>query len=52
MKRQRQKHEIRENQHLLQKRKTIVESVFAWIKQLDNFRRFTLNGLQNAKLQW
>lgn len=52
IKRQRQKHEIEDNRELLQKRKTIVEPVFGWIKQLDNFRRFTLNGLQNAKLQW
>lgn len=52
IKRQRQKHEIEDNRNLLRKRKSIVEPVFGWIKQLDNFRRFTVKGLENSKLQW
>lgn len=49
--RQRLKHGIEENRVLMKKRKEIVEPVFGWIKQLDNFRRFTVKGLENTKLQ-
>ena len=52
VKRQRQKHEIEDNVNLLQKRKEIIEPVFGWIKHLDNFKRFTVKGLKNVKLQW
>jgi transposase len=52
IKRQRQKHETKGNGDLLQKRKTIVEPVFGWIKEIDNFRRFTVKGFESASLQW
>jgi len=50
--RQREKQKIEVNQDLLKRRKEIIEPVFGWIKHLDNFRRFTVKGLDNARLQW
>ena len=50
--RQRKQHEIEENKRTLKKRKEIVETVFGWIKNIDNFRRFTVKGLENSKVQW
>lgn len=41
-----------ENRKLLKKRGRIVELSFAWIKQIDGFRRWTLRGLDNARQQW
>ena len=41
-----------ENRALLQRRGEVVELVFAWIKHLDGFRRWTARGLENARAQW
>jgi len=37
---------------LIQRRKAIIEPVFAWIKEANAFRRWTSFGLDNAKTQW
>lgn len=52
IKRQKEKQKIEANKVLLKRRKEIIEPVFGWIKHLDNFRRFTVKGLDNAGLQW
>jgi len=52
IKRQKEKQKIEANKELLSKRKEIIEPVFGWIKHLDNFRRFTVKGLDNAGVQW
>ena len=44
--------EIEENQKKLKKRGQIVELIFAWIKQMDGFRRWTAHGVEHAKTQW
>jgi len=44
--------ETPENQEKLKKRGQTVELIFAWIKQIDGFRRWTMHGLENAKAQW
>jgi transposase len=41
-----------ENQKLVKKRKQIVEVVFAWIKEMGGFRRWTVWGVDNVKAQW
>jgi transposase len=40
------------NKALLKRRKTIVEPVFGIIKQVLNFRRWTVRGLENVRAQW
>jgi len=37
---------------LLKRRKTIVEPVFGIIKQVLNFRRWTVRGVENVRAQW
>ncbi len=37
---------------LLSLRKDIVEHIFAIIKTLDGFRRFTVRGIENVNTQW
>lgn len=40
------------NQEKLKRRGRTVELIFAWIKQMDGFRRWTYHGLENVKAQW
>ena len=40
------------NQEKLKRRGRTVELIFAWIKQMDGFRRWTVHGLANVKAQW
>lgn len=49
---QRQKHAIPQKVSLLKKRKGIVENVFGSIKESMGFRRWTVGGLINVKIQW
>ena len=50
--RQKKKHMIEGNRILMKRRKAIIEPIFGWIKHIDNFRRFTVKGMENAKVQW
>jgi len=50
--RQRVKQREPTKREILKKRKTIVEPVFAQIKEHGAFRRFSLRGLENVKTQW
>jgi len=34
------------------RRKTLIEVVFAVLKQIDGFRRFTVRGLEKVRTQW
>ncbi len=36
----------------LNRRKTIIEPRFGWIKQIHGIRRWTVRGLEKAKTQW
>ena len=40
------------NASLLNKRKTIVEPVFGYIKHVLGFRRWTVRGIENVRAQW
>ena len=40
------------NKLLLNRRKTIVEPVFGYIKRILNFRRFTVRTIENVTTQW
>jgi hypothetical protein len=40
------------NKALLKRRKTIVEPVFGIIKQVLNFRRWAVRGLENVRAHW
>jgi len=44
--------EIPENKKLLRSRKALVEPVFAWIRRALGFRRWTVSGLHNVRVQW
>jgi len=46
------KREIPANKKLIRDRKTIIEPVFAWIKSVLGFRRWTVSGLHNVRVQW
>lgn len=48
----RERMEIKENKKKLNKRGQIVELLFAWIKGVDGFRRWSAHGVENAKTQW
>jgi hypothetical protein len=50
--RQQMKHAYPENAALLRRRKTIVEPIFAYIKRILSFRRWTIRGLDNVQAQW
>jgi transposase len=49
---QREKQKDPEKKKLMGMRKQIIEPVFARIKEVFGFRRFTVAGLRNAKGQW
>ena len=36
----------------MKKRMALIEPVFAYIKQILGFRKFTVRGLENVKVQW
>lgn len=44
--------ELEENKEKLKRRKALIEPIFAFIKEIDGFRRFTFKGLEKAKTQW
>ncbi len=50
--RQRSKRRDPEKINVLKMRKAIVEPVFAWIKHHMGFNRWTVFGLESAKIQW
>ncbi len=41
-----------EKKKLLKRRKTIVEPIFGMIKNVMNFRRWTVRGIDNVQAQW
>lgn len=40
------------NKEKLKRRKALIEPIFALIKEIDGFRRFTFTGKEKAKTQW
>jgi len=44
--------ELEENKEKLKRRKALIEPIFALIKEIDGFRRFTFFGKEKAKTQW
>ena len=52
IKRQMERQKNPDNLALLQKRKTIVEPIFGYIKHILGFRRWTVRGLSNVRAQW
>lgn len=52
IRRQKEKQEVVENRELLSRRKCIVEPVFGNIKRVLGFRRWTVRGLDNVRVQW
>jgi transposase len=52
MARQREKRRAAETQALLRQRKQIVEPSYGFIKEVLGFRRFTVAGLDQVRVQW
>jgi len=44
--------ELEINKEKLKRRKALIEPIFAFIKEIDGFRRFTVKGIEKAKTQW
>lgn len=44
--------ELEENIQKLKRCKALIEPIFALIKEIDSFRRFTFFGMDGAKTQW
>jgi transposase len=49
---QRAKHQNPAKKELLQKRKALIETVFAQIKEHQAFRRWSVRGLEKVRTQW
>jgi hypothetical protein len=49
---QRAKHQNPAKQELLQRRKALIETVFAQIKEHQAFRRWSVRGLDKVRTQW
>ena len=49
---QQEKQEDKTKAHLLRQRMVIVEPVFARVKHLLEFRRWSMGGLEKVKVQW
>ena len=52
MTRNREKCQAADNQRLLRKRKVIAEPPYGLIKEIMHFRRFTVMGLEQVRVQW
>ena len=52
LERQQEKRRDPTMQALYRRRKVIIEPVFAIIKQIMGFRRWTVRGLENVRTQW
>lgn len=52
MTRNREKCQAAANQRLLRKRKVIAEPPYGLIKEIMGFRRFTVRGLEQVRVQW
>jgi transposase len=52
LERHRKKREAPASKDRLRARKKIIEPVFAWIKNVMGFRRWTVAGLDNVRAQW
>jgi transposase len=50
--RQREKTQVADKHRLLRQRKVIVEPPFGLIKEIMQFRRFTVVGLEKVRVQW
>ena len=50
--RQREKRGLADKRFLLRKRREIAEAPYGWIKEVWSFRRFTVVGLENVRVQW
>jgi len=44
--------ELEANKEKLKRRKALIEPIFALVKEIDGFRRFTVKGIEKAKTQW
>lgn len=44
--------ELEANKEKLKRRKALIEPIFALVKEIEGFRRFTVKGIEKAKTQW